>query len=134
MRLMLTGGRAGKTERIAGVQFVDGFAEWPSLPRVLERYYGVVEAVEEVESGLQTEEVEEKAEVVDDSDLLKQVIEAKKKEIEEKAEQVENLSLDGVDWKSMPFLTQKAFIKKITGVAPKNKTEAYAVMKQHGYV
>lgn len=133
MRLMLTGPRAGKTEKIAGVQFINGYAEWPSLPRVLERYYGVVEAPVEVvqESDVSTKDVQQESM---DEDILRQVIEAKKKEIEEKAEQVENLSLDGVDWKSMPFLTQKAFIKKISGKAPKNKEEAYKIMAECGYV
>ena len=127
MRLKLTGPREGRTEKIRGIQFVEGYADYHCLPRLLERYYGVVQEYveeEENEDGVQEGEKEE-----DEQITLQQLIEQKKSELNRRLKTMDDFE---------KFNSFRAYVKDLTGINPRGGKQADTVMKayaeQHGLI
>ena len=127
----LHGPYEGRTININGFQFTDGKCEEP-LHVYLERYYGAKDYPPNAEKNDNTKFWPELDEVVDEICSENEVTEESVEEVDvqfeapyaddEQAEEVNE------DWKSMPFFKLKAYIKKVKGVSPKNKKEAFELM------
>jgi hypothetical protein len=142
--LKLVGPNAGKTIRIRDYQFVEGICKVSSVPQTLIKYYGAVvddgkvqeqETKEEVtaetvdESPEDAKEVPSQAEEDNGQAILRQVIEAKKREIETKEAEVEPTKYKTQeDFKN--FFEYKAYVVAVSGVTPKNKKDAIEIMSR----
>lgn len=132
MKLYLHKPRQNETVTLSGISFVEGVAEFDGerVPVSLEKYYNVRDypmgsepKKEEVEAEDSTyypqERSKEELERIEQDRKLNNYVEMKKQGITEKKE---------VDWKELPFAKMKKYVETATGIAPKSKREAFAIM------
>lgn len=127
MKVYLHGAREGQTIVINGASFVDGVAEVSeAMFHYLASYYGaksvpVSEKVAEeiIVGGKKPEE--------DGAEILHQVLESRREQISIKRSENEKL-LDEIET-SKNFGVVKSFVKKATGITPKNKEHAIQLLK-----
>jgi hypothetical protein len=155
--LYLHGPREGQTIKIRGVQFIAGVAEYPTFPKSLEKFYGVKDTPpkgfekikqpkgQEIKFGAKeldqkelAKSIQELAKDVQESDVsvnneqedkekeqkeLRELIESKKKDLsEDKLKTFDDFNNWG-KWKS--------YVKKTTGLNPKNKVLADQIMSDY---
>jgi len=132
MLIKLTGPREGQTVELCGVQFENGFAEVNELSVNLQRYHGVVEVNEVLESPLEDNSGEntnqEKSEEVsaqkqEDEKELKEIVESKKQELSKERIKTQK------DFSS--FGAFKAYVGKLTGTSPRGGKQAIELLAQY---
>jgi hypothetical protein len=137
LKVYAHGPNAGKTVLIGGVQFVNGEANIPKLSNRLERFYSVkdyapvgeVVVAEKVDStvvvAIETPVSEAVVEEDNGAELLRQVVEDKKKEIEKEVTRI----LRWVDFNNIGKF--RAYVKEVTGAMPRTHKEGDALLNKH---